>query len=417
MASRKRGSVRVRGKSISVVLDLGEQPWRKCPTSKCTGSVFTERAGDMVCERCGAPLAPPTLQRRRVWHSGYRNKGEANKALTAMLGTVDEGTFAPATALTVRDFIEKHWRPAIESSELRPTTRDLYLRTTTNYVLPHLGSVKLRDLSPARIVVWLTGLKGSGTGARTVELAGTTLHKILSAALDLELIARNPADNRAVRAARGTAKAPAPVVWTPEQTRAFLDSQRGDRLYPLWRLAACTGLRRGELAGLRWSDIDLDSGALKVSTTRVVVGWEVVESGPKTHAGARVIGLDAGSVATLRQHRKAQLEERLRAGELWQGTTDLVFVDELGRALHPGYLTRTLTARARGAGLPPVRLHALRHGHATHGLESGVPLAVMSKRLGHASIRITADTYSHVTAAVDQAAADQVAALIDSANV
>lgn len=416
MASRKRGSVRVRGNSISVVIDMGEAPWRKCSTPRCAGSVFTDNRAELKCQHCGALLALPVLQRRRTWTSGYKTKGEANKALTAILGSVDGGTFAEPSALTLREFVEKHWQPSVETGGLRATTRDLYLHTTRNHILPTLGSIKLRDLTPARLVSWLNDLKAAGIGARTVELAGTTCHKILGAALDLELTARNPANNKAVRAARGTAKAPKPMVWTAEQTRVFLAAQRDDRLYPLWRVAVTTGIRRGELSGLRWSDIDLDAGSLTVSATRVVVGWTVVESGPKTEAGVRVINLDAATVAILREHRHAQLEEMMANRDVWQGSGDHVFIDALGSPYHPSYLTRTLASRAKAIGLPPVRLHALRHGHATHGLESGVPLAVMSKRLGHASIRITADTYSHVAPAVDQAAANLVAAWIDSAE-
>jgi integrase len=416
MASRKRGSVRVRGNSIAVVIDIGEQSWRKCPKPRCSGSVFTDSTKEMTCERCESPLASAVPQRRRVWHSGFKTKGEANKALTKLMGDLDQGSFAAPTALTLRDFYETQWRPGLETGNLRPTTVDLYTRTARNYILPHLGQLKLRDITPARLVQWLNTLKSAGVGSRTVELAGTTCHKLLASALDLEIIQRNPADNKAVRAARPKAKAPKPTIWTPEQTHAFLDAQRGDRLYPLWRLAVTTGLRRGELAGLTWAAIDWDAGLLRVSSTRVVVGWEVVDSGPKTEAGVRVIGLDAATLSALREHRRAQAEEMMANRDVWQGAGDVVFVDELGRPLHPGYLTRTLAARARAAGLPPVRLHALRHGHATHGLASGAQLLEMSKRLGHASIRITADTYSHVSAAVDRRVADQVAALIDAAG-
>jgi len=413
MASRKRGTVQVRGRSISVVLDLGEQPWRRCPTPRCPGSVFTDSRAPMRCERCGAALADPVPHRRRVWHSGFQTKSAANKALTTLLGATDTGTFVEPSILTVRQFVEDQWLPGLESGNLRPTTIDLYRRSARLYILPRLGSFRLRDLTPAAVVQWLTTLKGAETGARTVELAGTTLHRILASAVDLELIPRNPCDNKAVREARPRAKAPKPTVWTPEQTAQFLASEQADRLYPLWRLAATTGLRRGELCGLRWSGIDLDGGSLTVSGTRVVVGWDVLDSGPKTASGGRVIGLDGTTVAALRTWKAQQSAERLAAGELWHDTTDYVFTNELGVPIHPGTVTRTLASRARALGLPPIRVHALRHGHATHALEAGVPLPVISKRLGHASIRITADTYSHVSAAVDQAAADQVAALLD----
>jgi len=185
--TRKRGSVQVRGKSISVVLDLGEQPWRRCPTAGCSGSVFTDSRTPMACERCGAALADPVPHRRRVWHSGFKTKAEANKALTRLLGSVDTGAFVEPSAVTLRDFVERSWLPSLKAGTLRPSTVALYSGSVRRHILPALGSVRLRDLTPARIVAWTTGLKTAGTGARSVELAGTTLHRLLSNAVDLEV--------------------------------------------------------------------------------------------------------------------------------------------------------------------------------------------------------------------------------------
>jgi len=412
MNARKRGSVQVRGNSISVVLDLGEQPWRRCPTARCSGSVFTDSRGPLSCERCGGPLADPVPHRRRVWHSGFRTKAEANRALTRLLGSVDAGSFVEPSAVTLREFVETSWLPSLKAGTLRPSTVEMYQRSATRYVVARLGSVRLRDLTPARLTSWIDALKSEGVGARTVEIAAITAHKILKAALDLELIPRNPADNAAVRAARPHPKAKEPTVWSAEETRAFLAAQEGDRLFALWRLAAMTGLRRGELAGLTWSAVDLDAASLAVVATVVVVSGRAVPSSPKTAKSARVIGLDPATVAALRSHRATQAAERLRAGELWRDS-DAVFCDELGRPYHPNILTRTLARQARAAGLPVVKLHALRHGHATHALEAGVDLTVMSARLGHSSVAITGDIYSHVTRATDSAAAARVAAAVD----
>jgi len=412
MPSRKRGTVQVRGKSISVVLDLGEQPWRKCPTPRCAGSVFTDIRIPMRCERCGAALADPAPHRRRVWHSGFKTKAQANRRLTELLASTDSGTFVEPSILTVRQFVEDQWLASLRSSDLRESTVAMYERSATRYALPSLGNLRLRDVSPARLATWLDRLKADGVGDRTVEVAGVTVHKIFKAATDRELISRNPADNPAVRAARPKAKAKIPAIWSAAETRGFLEDQRDDRLFALWRLAAMSGLRRGELSGLRWADVDFDAGTLRVSATRVVVDYKVVESGPKTARSARTVGLDPNTVSALRAHRAQQAAERLAAGELWAGD-DHVFVDELGRPYHPQRLTQMFATRARAAGLPVIKLHALRHGHATHGIEAGVDLKIMSERLGHSSYSITADIYSHVTPAVDAAAAAKVAAAVD----
>ena len=188
--------------------------------------------------------------------------------------------------------------------------------------------------------------------------------------------------------------------------------QRDGRLFALWRLAATTSLRRGELAGLRWRDVDLDTGEIHVRETAVVVGYTVIQSTPKTDKSRHTVGRDEGTVATLRSLRARRSEEMLSHGRR-RGDATHLFTREDGEPLHPQRLTTMLASRAAKAGLPVVRLHALRHGHATAALEAGVPMKVVSDRLGHSSIAITADVYFHVAAATDRAAAAQIAATID----
>ncbi|HXY44761.1 MAG TPA: tyrosine-type recombinase/integrase [Acidimicrobiales bacterium] len=354
-------------------------------------------------------------KRIRKWHSGYPTRKLAEKARTAFLTELDTGRYVEPSALTVAEFVTKTWLPGLEAGGLRPTTVAMYRRSAERYLLPHLGAVRLRDLSPLRLREWLDELRAAGIGDRTVEVAGVTVHKLLKSAVDLELISRNPADNAAVRAARPKHKAKAPTVWTAAETRAFLDSQRDDRTYPLWRLAIMTGLRRGELAGLRWRDVDLDGGVLHVRGTRVTVGYQVVESSPKTEKGKRAVGLDPATVAALRACRVRQTEEMFAYGKA-RSDDGLVFVHEDGSPYHPQRFTTLLAERAKAAGLPVIKLHALRHGHATAALEAGVPMKVVSERLGHSGIAITSDIYSHVTAATDLAAAAQVAATIDGSK-
>ena len=186
MAARKPGSIRVRGKSISVVIDLGEQPWRKCPTPRCGGSAFTDTRAELACERCAEPLELPVLQRRRVWHSGFKTRTAAAKALTEMLGSAAKGIPEPSS-LTVRDFVDKTWLQSLASGSLRPSTVEMYKRSVRVYLLPHLGSLKMRDVTPARLTAWLESLKASGVGDRTIEVAGVTCHKLFKSALDREL--------------------------------------------------------------------------------------------------------------------------------------------------------------------------------------------------------------------------------------
>jgi integrase len=206
------------------------------------------------------------------------------------------------------------------------------------------------------------------------------------------------------------------TVWTAEQLRAFLVSLDDDPLEVPVLLGATTGMRRGEVLGLRWRDVDLDAGRLVVRQTlsaprNVDTGQHVpVYGAPKTKKGQRVITLDVQTVAALRAHRKAQLAERMRYGV--RVTHDLVFTEPDGEPIHPDRFRKRFEIRVCRSELPMIRFHDLRHTYATLALQAGVPAKVVSERLGHASIGITLDTYSHVLPAMDEQAAERVASII-----
>lgn len=200
-------------------------------------------------------------------------------------------------------------------------------------------------------------------------------------------------------------------VWSPEQLRRFLDLVADDRLYAVWLLMATTGMRRGEVVGLRWSDVDLEAGRLSVVQTIVTVNREVLVSEPKTTCGRRSIAFDATTVAALRQLRRRQVEERMALGEAYQ-ESGLVAVLEDGTPINPRLWTSWFVRHAAASGLPHIRLHDLRRSYATAALGAGIPAKIVSERLGHASIAITLDTYSHVLPNMQEQAAEQVAQLI-----
>jgi integrase len=170
-------------------------------------------------------------------------------------------------------------------------------------------------------------------------------------------------------------------------------------------------MRRGEVAGLRWPDVDLEAARISPRRPRVVVNYEVVVSEPKTAKGRRSLALDPATVAALREHWTRQLEQRLAIGPRWQDS-GLVFTWPDGRPIHPHRFSKWFEQHTGAAGLPKIRLHDVRHSYATAALAAGVPAKVVSERLGHANIAITMDTYSHVLPGLDAQAAGTVARLI-----
>jgi integrase len=160
------------------------------------------------------------------------------------------------------------------------------------------------------------------------------------------------------------------MVWAPAQLGTFLDHATGDRLYALYHLVAHRGLRRGEACGLRWVDVDLDARRIEVATELVQDGWEVYEDSPKSDAGERVVALDAGTVTALREHRRRQLADRMEWGSAWVNS-GRVFTRENGSQLHPASITDRFVTLVETAGLPPIRLHDLRHGAASLMLAAG----------------------------------------------
>ncbi|OOC57405.1 hypothetical protein NOSIN_23705 [Nocardiopsis sinuspersici] len=202
---------------------------------------------------------------------------------------------------------------------------------------------------------------------------------------------------------------PAVAVWSVQHTRSFLDFVAGHRLYALFHLVVLLGLRRGEVLGLRWRDVDLDARVLHVESQVQQVGGCVVVAEPKSEASRRTVALDQVTVQVLRAHRRKQQSERSGTG---RADPDLVFTCIKGGCLAPDRLSRSFRKLNTESGLPPVRLHDLRHGAATFALAAGVDLKTVQAMLGHASIVLTADTYTSVLPEVAHEAAEATAALV-----
>jgi integrase len=356
---------------------------------------------------------PITGKRQQKWHSGYRTKRDAERALSAIVASLHTGSYLEPTKQTLSDFT-REWLAAIEPT-IRPSTHYSYSRNLQLHVLPQLGSVQLRRIDAGMLNTLYASLlaegrknyAGGGLSPRSVRYIHTIMHRAFRDAVKWGRLVRNPAEAADPPKAAGR---PESITWTADQLRSFLEGTRGSRYWAAYFLLATTGLRRGEALGLRWSDLDLDTGRASIRQTVIAIRHTVMIGTPKTAKGRRTVTLDSGTVAALREHRRRQAAERLLMGAGWSDN-DFVFCHPDGTMLHPERFSRGFLETVARIGLPRIRLHDLRHGWATLALQAGIHPKVVQERLGHANIAITLDTYSHVVAGLHENAAEDVAAL------
>lgn len=345
-------------------------------------------------------------------------KTEARRWLNERLAEVATGNVADAGGLTVGQYFSD-WLGSLGMSQLEAATVSWYRSAVTRHIVPALGSVKLAKLSPVMIESFLAEkaengrLDGTGgLGPASVHRLQVTLRKALEAAVRKGMLARNPAD-----LADSPKMPPRDVtvdVWTSDELVRFIEATQTDRLSAVWRLAAMSGLRRSELVGLQWPDIDLDGGWLSVRRAVVIVdGGPPIVKPPKTAKSRRTVELDGRTVSTLREWRRTQLEERLRASEAWN-PGEWVVADELGAYLRPDRLGKRFVALSRAAGLRTITIRQLRHSHATALLVAEESPKVVQERLGHSSISVTLDVYSAVLPNMQREAVERLAEIFDA---
>ncbi len=377
-----RGSVIKRGDGWSVVIDAGRDPSGK---------------------------------RIRKWHSGFKTRKEAERARTEILSRLDRGTYVEPTRRMLGEFLEQEWLPAIQA-RIRPSTWDSYARNLRLHVLPALGAEHLQSITPARLNRFYAELlergRANGSGGlspKTVRYVHGILRKALADAVRWNLVQRNAADFADPPKVSSAGREM--LTWNAEELRTFLEHIAGERLHAAYLLAATTGMRRGEVLGLRWRDVDLDAARLSVRQSIVSVAYEIKITEPKTARSRRSIALDQRTVAALRSWRKLQLEDRMLLGDDYENS-GLVFTAESGRYIHPDRFTQLFDRFVNDSDVRRIRLHDLRHTHATLALAAGVHPKVVSERLGHATVAFTLDVYSHAVPALQQDAADRVASLV-----
>lgn len=335
-------------------------------------------------------------------------RNEEARVRTEMLA----GTYVARRDETVREYIER-WLASRHN--LKPKTVIGYRDSLSPVTKAH-GSLKIQDLTKGHIDALVTemlttgGRKGKGRSARTVSLMLTVLQHALDDAANENLVTKNVA--ALVDKPKAEMSGSAGQAWTPDQARTFLRHVSSDRLCAAWRLSLY-GLRRGEVLGLSWEDVDLDAHQAHVVSSRVVAGRQVVKSGTKNRKG-RVVPLGAEVVADLKALKTLQARERLAAGEAYT-VTGLIVVDPMGVPLRPERYSDLFHMHADAAGLPRIRLHDLRHTAASLLAANGVPIVTAAALLGHDPM-VYAKTYAHHYADDLRKASDVLSGLYSEAQ-
>src|SRR5215218_5669077 len=341
----------------------------------------------------------PTGPKRRTIYADTRK--EAAEKLAKALSDRADGIVVDDKNLTVGEYLDR-WLSDCVRGTVRDSTysRDKYL--VTNHIKPSIGRVKLKNVNALQVQSLYRERLDSGLSCSTVQKIHHVLHKALAQAVRWNLIPRNPAD--AVKAPTPTPKEMHPL--SALEARRLLEAARGDSLEALYVLAIHTGMRQGELLGLKWADVDLENAIVRVRRTLTRKGTGYVLGEPKTKKSRRTVRLTQKAVEALRSHRVRQAREKLRIGSLYQDQ-DLVFAGRNGGLINPSNLRqRSFKPLLKRAGLPQITFHDLRHTYASLLFQKNVHPKIVSDTLGHASVAITLDTYSHMLPGMGGEAAD-----------
>lgn len=363
---------------------------------------------------------PISGRREQLTRRGFATASAAGRARRELLGKVDRGELKPiAGGMLIDELLDLYLDGLDADGRLSEKTRFDYRHSADDYVRPHLGKKRVRDVTPEVILAWQRKLSkdggtkrkvgedgkmrpGKGLSPNTVRLARAPLSGALKLAVSLGLVAANPT----AQVPRPRPNRSIPKHWTPEQAREFLGLMEENRTWPIWAFLLGSGLRIGELVWLRWPNLDLDHRWVRVVDFASTLGHDLVPSVGKSHDAVRTIELDSGLVDVLQRQQKLQAHEAQIAAHY--EASEYVFTKEGGGHYHPQRLSRLLGDYSKELGLPRLTAHGLRHTSATLMLAGGVPPKVAAERLGHADPTLFTNLYSHVTPTMQRDAADRI---------
>jgi len=353
---------------------------------------------------------PITGRRKRKSFYGRTRKEVSDKVAQA-LRDVGNGIAVEPTRTSLGEWMDK-WLVRYKKSQLKPSTYESYESIIRAYIKPSLGGIPLAKVQANMLQNFYNERLESGLSTRTVRYTHAVSRQALQQAVKEGLLSRNVAD----ATTPPTVKSKQMQALSEDDLMALFEASKDDRFFPAYFLAATTGMRRAELLGLCWDSVDLEHGMVTVRRQLLPLkGGATLEETTKTKQGRRSISLTDDAIKVLAAQRQKQAQEKLRLGPAYQDK-GLVFCREDGAPVDPRTFTKHFQRILQKAGLPKIRFHDLRHTHASLLLSRGIHPKIVQERLGHSSITMTLDLYSHLTPGLQEAAASSLNGLLSKKN-
>ena len=348
-------------------------------------------------------------QQKKV--SGFKTRTAAAEYKNQFMASIQQGRRRGTTKLRVGEYLVKEWLPKQENI-LKASSFASYKRIVNSYLVPRLGSIRLEEVTARRVEQMFNDLLTSGArgkslkvntalSAKTVSDIAGVLNRAFKDAVRWDLIATNPISS-AKKPPRRTKEMSA---WTPEELNRFINVSSTDRFFAVWHLTATSGMRRGELLGLTWDDIDFEKSKVTIRKTRIRAGNATIDETPKSRKSQRTFAIDKQTLAVLKKWKARQGSERLALGTL---LNEHVVTEADGTLPNPNTFSRRFKALCKKSGLRVIRLHDMRHSYVVAARRAGADLKTISERIGHADPKVTLTVYDHVFVEDDEKAAASI---------
>ena len=358
---------------------------------------------------------PASKKRLRKYRSVEGTKKEAERAVRAFIAEIEKGMYVTDTKITVHEWVDT-WLEVYIEPNVSPTTLSRYQGMIKRYIKPLLGQIQVQKLTTLAVQAWVNGLKTSPVSGKpmavaTIKHAYHVLKGSMDKAVLAGIISRSPCVG--IMLPKGQKKPP--VVYNEEQIKQLIAAAKGTEMELIIDIELCLGLRRGELLGLQWQDIDWENNQIHIVHNRVVVDGKSVVKDPKTESSCRTVDVPEQLIQKLHKHKLKCWANRLRMGEMYTAT-DYIIVHPDGKPIYPEYVSQMFTKLQVKANLPKCRFHDLRHLCASIMLMQGVNVKVAKEHLGHKDSSTTMNIYTHVLPSVAKDAAQKIGALVYDAG-